>query len=394
MNPFQLKEDTKKILITIGIVILFIIGSQISIPDVYPLSSTSARGATDIVIMNNFSWFMLGATPCVFADMVLMILSSGVSPFFTRLKREGKSGQEKLRKVKYVLSALFSFAVGMIYIKNAQDAQTFLFVAKPETTAFWLSVGSIGMIYLSTIIDKKGIGHGMSFMILLTISRSIINSILYTLQATPVASHPFQAQYITTLIILGILGIYLFLMIQYDKKKHVIKVNDDNADSRFGESEIAFLYNSAGITPVFFTSILLSMSSGLFTIEDTTIATIVNCLLFYVIFAIMMLICTYLRIKPKQRAKKMEVQGLMIPNVLPGNDTYVYLRKETLITVAKATAFLIVCDVIMRLLVLIPCLYYFRVDTMTLLLLGVIVHQVWQTLQMMHFNQQPLPTLY
>ena len=178
------KDIRKRILFTLGCLFVFIIGTTIPVPGtqgalsglgIWELYNSITGGA-----LKNFSIFALGVMPYISASIITGILQMDIIPYFTELKDSGPAGRQKINQInRYLgiaLAFLQGFAMSFAFIKGA-GALTYL------KTALILTAGTAFLLWLGDQITQKGIGNGISLLIMAGIIATIPNMFIETFQA-------------------------------------------------------------------------------------------------------------------------------------------------------------------------------------------------------------------
>lgn len=378
------KEAKNRIYITLLCLFIFFIGMNIRVPGVRTLIDSNST--TNMFFNLNFSFFMLGITPFISGTIVTTILSSGLSPIFTKMKKTSTNGKDKLKIWKYFFTAIFAFLLSMLYIKEAQTNNTHLFINNPNLVSTYITIGSLIVTKISYYIEDKGIGNGVSILVLFMIVKNIISQILNAIARMGNNEYYLGSRFITVLFFIFIIALFIIVLFLFNRQKRKISVDDENSDNE-KQSQIAFAYNSAGIMPVYFTSILLLFLYKTLSLYNIQLNIFTESIIYYVVFAFLMMICSYLFISPKKRAKKMELQGLIIPGIEPGIETQRYLNKEIIKTVSISILFLIVIDVLLKILQSVSIYKYISIDMTTYLLLGIILTQLFHSFELLTIDR-------
>ena len=177
-NAVQMKDIRKRLLFTLSILIIFRIGSQVTVPGVnagaiqtfattgiFGLLNTFSGGA-----LSNFSLFSMGVSPYITASIVVQLLQMDILPTFVEWSKQGEVGRRKLNSATRYLTILigffqayaisFGFNVWSNYgLINNPGIKTFLMIA------LVLTAGSMFLTWLGDMITVKGIGNGVSVLI-------------------------------------------------------------------------------------------------------------------------------------------------------------------------------------------------------------------------------------
>ncbi|MFP4018422.1 MAG: preprotein translocase subunit SecY, partial [Bacteroidales bacterium] len=183
-NIWKIEDLKKRILFTLSILLIYRLGSFIVLPGIDPnqlsaLEQQTSEGVLGLLNMfsggafANASIFALGIMPYISASIVIQLLGIAV-PYFQRLQREGESGRRKINQITRYLTLAILVIQAPSYLKNLQ-------VQVPETafvlegSFFWISsviilaAGSMFIMWLGERITDRGIGNGISLIIMIGI---------------------------------------------------------------------------------------------------------------------------------------------------------------------------------------------------------------------------------
>ena len=177
-NIFSIEDLRIRILNTIGFLVVFRLGSFIVLPGVDPSKLGDAPegifGLIDTFLggaFSNASIFGLGIMPYISASIVLQLLTVGV-PYFQKLQKEGESGRKRINQITRVLTIAITVAQGIGYSTatilptGAVMVSTTLFMF---SSLVLLSAGTMFCMWLGEKITEKGIGNGISMLIMIGI---------------------------------------------------------------------------------------------------------------------------------------------------------------------------------------------------------------------------------
>ena len=181
-NIWKIEDLRKRIISTILLVLVYRVGSFVVLPGVDPLQLDALRSQTSGGLMqlldmfsggafSNASIFALGIMPYITASIVIQLLGM-VLPSFQKMQREGESGRMKLNQYTRYLTVLILMLQGPAYLVNLRVQMGAAF---PEGWAFLvvstivLAAGSMFIMWLGERITDRGIGNGISFIILIGI---------------------------------------------------------------------------------------------------------------------------------------------------------------------------------------------------------------------------------
>jgi preprotein translocase subunit SecY len=177
-NIFSIEDLRVRIVNTIGFLIIFRLGSFIVLPGVDASKLGSAPegifGLIDTFLggaFSNASIFGLGIMPYISASIVLQLLTVGV-PYFQKMQKDGESGRKRINQITRVLTIVITIAQGIGYVTatilptGAVMIDTSLFMF---SSLVLLSAGTMFCMWLGEKITEKGIGNGISMLIMIGI---------------------------------------------------------------------------------------------------------------------------------------------------------------------------------------------------------------------------------
>lgn len=339
------KKLIVKILITLGILILYKIGTMIQIPTVYNIEII---GSNNFLVMMNylsgsylgqFTILSLGLSPFITASIVIQLLGMGVIKPLERWKEEGEAGKKKTDRVTVILASILAIAEAIVLVYSfdksygmLKDSSIWGYIS----TAGILILGSLITIGMAHLITKKGIGNGSSLIIFAGIASRIGYDIFLTGQEildfsskiTGLKTIGLFSLYI--LFFLAIIGLIIFL----DKSVKKIKIQYSKESNEFAkkDSNIPIKVNLAGVIPVIFT---VSIMTGITFIGNYTNLGIFSQLGNYstvmgaIFYAVLILFFTRFYateiFNAETIAKNIKKGNAVIEGVLPGEDTRTYV---------------------------------------------------------------------
>ena len=168
------KDLRQRILFTLGALMIFVIGTSIRVPGTDEL--TSNLGFLELMNvmggggLKNFSIFALGVMPYITASIIMQLLQLDIIPYFSELEKEGPVGRQKINQITRYMGIVFAFVQGFAFsfvFFNASSAWEHLYIATI------LTAGTAFTLWLGDQITKKGIGNGMSLIIMAGIIKEL-----------------------------------------------------------------------------------------------------------------------------------------------------------------------------------------------------------------------------
>ncbi|WP_400164641.1 preprotein translocase subunit SecY [Brevibacillus sp. TJ4] len=357
-NIFRVGDLRRKILFTLMMLVVFRIGTFVPVPNVnvelfqqntnnlLGLLNTFSGGA-----LANFSIFAMGIMPYITASIIMQLLSMDVVPKLTQWAREGEVGRRKIATVtRYAtigLGLIQSVGMTIGFNNMAPGLLNDTSVGSYALIALTLTAGTAFMMWMGEQITEKGIGNGISILIVAGIVAGIPTAIttLYTSQFADPTQNIFFSILKIVLILLVILAIVVgvIFMQQGVRKIPVQYAKRVVGRKMFGgqSTHIPLKVNSAGVIPVIFAISLVMFPSTIaqFWVDPTGEGFAnwiynnfqVNAPLGMTLYAILIIGFTYfytfVQINPVQMAENMKKNGGYIPGIRPGKNTEVYISR-------------------------------------------------------------------
>jgi preprotein translocase subunit SecY len=337
-NIWQIEDLRKRILFTIGLIFIFRVGSYIMLPGVDPgLYKQAVEGSTGgglLGLINLFagggfsraSVFALGIMPYISASIAMQLLTIAV-PNFARLQKEGESGRRKINQYTRFLTVIvtaFQASGYYIYLKSMAEGPGGIDFITISNGTFWfvcmlmLTTGTLFTMWLGEKITDRGIGNGISFLIMVGIIASLPAALFneFTSRVNENSG-----------------GLVPFVLVQGTRRipvqyaKRIVGTRQYGGNRQF----IPLKINAAGVMPIIFAQALMfipgtiqqffpdTQSNFILQLNDFTSVT------YNVIYGFLIIIFTYfytaITINPTQMADDLKKNGGFIPGVKPGKRT-------------------------------------------------------------------------
>ena len=336
------KDLRKKIYFTFFALFVFKIGTAITVPGVdqnldmgfLELLNLMGGGA-----MQNFSIFALGVMPYITASIVMSLLQMGIVPYFTELSKQGTTGRNKLNQITRILGIILAFIQGYMF--------SFAFIENGTVTEYLevslvLTAGTAFLLWIGDQITMKGLGNGTSMIIMAGILASV--PYMFTeawsgLVDTATTQSMFLGVVSFIVFVLVYIGVILgVLYVQLAERRLPIQYANKSNNSTKQKSYLPFKINSAGVIPVIFASALISVPAlvaqfaknedwMLFVNKWLDLSSPTGLILFVLFVVLFSYFYTFVQIKPKEMAEKLNQNGGYIPGVRPGEETVNYVNK-------------------------------------------------------------------
>lgn len=360
-NIWTIEELRKRLLITVLLVLIYRLGCYVVLPGVSPeaikamSSFTNKTGMMQLLDMfsggafSQASIFALGIMPYITASIVIQLLGM-VLPSFQKMQREGESGRQKLTQYTRYLTVLILLLQAPAYLVNLQYqfAQA-THSAGIEVASFsvWtigyltiiLAAGSMFIMWLGERITDRGIGNGISFIILVGIIARLPSALLYefTSRLPGVSgSEGGLVMFVVEIVLLLAVTIGAVLLVQGTRKVPVQYAKRIVGNRQYGGARqyIPLKVNAAGVMPIIFAQAIMFIPITLvgFASDGSGFVqalTDINSFWYNLIFFLMIVAFTYfytaITVRPTQMAEDMKRNNGFIPGVKPGKKTAEYL---------------------------------------------------------------------
>lgn len=342
-NIFSIEELRIRILNTIGFLIIFRLGSFVVLPGVDPSQLTEDAGGI-FGLLNTFlggafsraSVFGLGIMPYISASIVLQLMTVAV-PYFQKLQKEGDSGRKKINQITRVLTIFICLAQSIGYLTATIPSEAivlenqFLFQISSMVI---LTAGTIFCMWLGEKITDKGIGNGISMLIMIGIISRLPASLWY--EVVEVKGLPGALLSILELVALFVVVMATVALVQATRRIPVQYAKQVVGNKVYGGQRqyIPLKVNSSGVMPIIFAQSLMflpALLAGIWSQESdiaqyigTTFSDIQSWqynLLFATLIILFTFFYTAITINPNQIADDMKRNGGFIPGIKPGKQT-------------------------------------------------------------------------
>ena len=338
-NPRN-KELQKRILFTFACLIVFKVGTAIVVPGIdQDALGTKSLGFLELMnvmgggALERFSIFALGVMPYITAQIIIQLLEMDIVPYFAELAKQGGTGRAKLNQITRIAGIALAFLQGYVYSFTYMSGGS---VIDYLGYSLILTAGTCVLLWLGDIMTQRGVGNGMSIIIMAGIISNLPNMFVQAwtglMDGTARGITLFVIYLIVYVVI--ILGIVFF---QLAERRIPVQYSNKQATSMGAQSYLPFKLNSAGVVPVIFASALLSIPSMIanFAKKEAFTAFVNKYLVtsvpvgfaLYVIFIFAFAyFYAFLQLKPKDMADNLQKNGGYIPGVRPGDDTLKYIN--------------------------------------------------------------------
>ncbi len=354
-NIWKIDELKNRILTTLGFLLVYRLGSFVVLPGVNPnylagLESQTSSGVMGLLDMfsggafSNASILGLGIMPYISASIVVQLLGM-VIPYFQRLQRDGESGRNKINQITRLLTVVILLLQAPAYIANLYYQlpgeafsmnRTFFTVA----STIILTAGTMFVMWLGEKITDRGIGNGISLIIMVGIIARLPHSLVAEFASKLSVNN--QDGGLVALLIEFVVLFFVFVgtiaLVQATRRIPVQYAKRIEGNKQYGgvRQYIPLKINAANVMPIIFAQALMFLPVTFlgFVNQDGSqgfAATFSDFTGFWynLVFAILIIVFTYfytaLIMNPQQMADDMKKNNGYIPGVKPGKKTAEYI---------------------------------------------------------------------
>ena len=342
---FAIEELRTRILNTLLFITIFRLGSYVALPGVEPdhlnVSTQGLLGLLDTFLGGAFSKasiFALGIMPYISASIAIQLLTMAL-PYFQKMQKEGESGRKKLNQITRVLTIVVTLVQGTAYLNTTVPDEALLVSRSMFTisSVFVLTAGTMFCMWLGERITDKGVGNGISMLIMIGIVSRFPGAIYKEFVSRGSGS--------ILLTVLEMVALYFVIMGAVMLTQAVRKIPIQYAKQVVGNrvmggqrQYLPLKMNAAGVMPIIFAQALMfipSLGASYFAEKSdfaSNVATIFanfTTWQYNLLFAVLIIIFTFfytaISVNPQQIADDMKRGGGFIPGVKPGQQTSEYI---------------------------------------------------------------------
>ena len=347
-NIWKIEDLRVRILNTLGFILIYRLGSYIVLPGVNSEALAQAhKGANEGIVglINIFaggafsraSVFGLGIMPYISASIVVQLLGMAL-PYFRKLQQGGESGRKKINQITRFLTVIITLCQAPGYIAS-QITNKAGVVTDPST--FWyiqsvliLVTGTMFVMWLGEKITDKGIGNGISLIIMIGIIARLPYAVTTEFASRVSEEGGGLIMLLIEMVLLLLVIIGSIMLVQGTRKIPVQFAKKIVGNKQYGgvRQYIPLKVNAAGVMPIIFAQaimfipITVAQASGSETVQGF-LAPMANHYGFWynLVFALLIIVFTYfytaITVNPNQMAEDMKKNGGFVPGVKPGKKT-------------------------------------------------------------------------
>jgi preprotein translocase subunit SecY len=340
-NIWTIEELRQRILTTLGLVLIYRLGSYVVLPGVNidALNAGNQNASGIVGLINMFaggaflraSIFGLGIMPYITASIIIQLLGMAV-PYFQKLQRDGESGRKRMNQLTRLLTIAVTAVQAPGYIAsikaNAPNAFPDISTSWWIQSIFILVTGTMFVMWLGERITDKGLGNGISLIIMIGIISRLPFAFLSELKSRT-SGNGGLIIFLIELVILLLVIIGSILLVQGTRRIPVQFAKKIVGNKQYGgvRQYIPLKVNAAGVMPIIFAQAIMFIPVAIVGFSGTSAGFFSDRYGFWYnfVFAVLIIAFTYfytaIMVNPNQLADDMKRNGGFIPGVKPGKKT-------------------------------------------------------------------------
>ena len=363
-NVWRITELKDRILLTLGLLLVYRFGAQVVLPGIDPTLLGGLTSSTDSGLLGllnaftggafaNASIFALGIMPYISASIVVQLMGLAI-PYLQKLQKEGESGRRKINQITRWLTIAICLvqAPGYLVSLPSLGIPTEAFLLGQSSVFYFSSIailvtGCIFAMWLGEKITDKGIGNGISLLIMVGIIARLPQSFLQEYSSRVTESNGGVIMILIELVVWLVI-ILLSIMLVMAVRKIAVQYarrsatgSYDTATAAGARQYIPLKLNASGVMPIIFAQAIMfvpSLIGGSGMLKDTAFGQWLQSqfsdifgLTYNIVFALLIIVFTYfytaITVPTNKMADDLKRGGGFIPGIRPGTDTSEYLDR-------------------------------------------------------------------
>jgi preprotein translocase subunit SecY len=347
-NIWRIEELKSRILLTLGLILVYRLGSFVVLPGVDSTKlvqgNTNSEGIVGLInifsggAFSNVSIFALGIMPYISASIVVQLLGMAI-PYFQKLQKEGESGRKKINQYTRFLTVIICALQAPGYL-SAYVLGTYPGAVADQGTFWWISsvliliTGTMFVMWLGEKITDKGIGNGISLIIMIGIIAGLPFAIVAEFGARIEGAGGGLIMLLVEIVILALIIIATIMLVQGTRRVPVMMAKKIVGNKQYGGTRnyIPLKVNAAGVMPIIFAQAIMFLPAMIYQAVNEGAGGFLSDpygFWYNLLFAILIIAFTYfytaIMHNPNQIADEMKRNGGFIPGVTPGKKTAEFL---------------------------------------------------------------------
>ncbi|WP_300434113.1 preprotein translocase subunit SecY [Christiangramia sp.] len=358
-NIWKIEELKNRILVTLGLLLVYRFGAQVVLPGIDAAQLSNLANQTDSGLLgllnaftggafSNASVFALGIMPYISASIVVQLMGIAI-PYLQKLQKEGESGRKKINQITRWLTIAITLVQGPGYIYNlfaTLPSEAFMLgdnITFVVSSVIILTTGTIFAMWLGEKITDKGIGNGISLLIMVGIIATLPQAFIQEF-----ASRVFESNGGLVMILIELVIWFAIIMasvmlvmavrqipVQYARRS----ASGGYEKNVFGSRQyIPLKLNASGVMPIIFAQAIMFIPVAVAGLSDSDTAQGVTAAFqnifgfwYNLVFALLIIIFTYfytaITVPTNKMADDLKRSGGFIPGIRPGSETSEYLDR-------------------------------------------------------------------
>jgi preprotein translocase subunit SecY len=416
-NIFKIEDLRARLLYTFGIILLYRLGKYVTLPGIDPAQLANLHRQTQSGLMglldmfsggafSQASIFALGIMPYISASIVVQLLGI-VFPYFQKLQKEGESGRRKMNQyTRYLTIAVLVLQAPTYLVNLSHTLPSSAFILSGTfftmSSVIILTAGTMFVMWLGEKITDKGIGNGISLIIMIGIVARMPSNFVFE-AGTRMNGAGGAIALIVEILFLFVVVLGVILLVQGTRRVPVQYARRIVGNKQYGgvRQYIPLKVNAAGVMPIIFAQAIMMLPmiiAGYTNSGSGFVVAFSNMYGFWynLVTAILIIVFTYfytaITINPVQMAEDMKKNGGFIPGIKPGRKTVEFLDTIMSRITFPGSIFLAIVAIMPSLAVksgVTPQFAQFYGGTSLLILVGVILdtlQQIESHLLMRHYD--------
>ncbi len=352
-NIYKIEDLRLRIGTTLFLILIYRLGSFVSLPGIDPAQLQNLQKQTSdglLGLINMFSGgafgkasiFALGIMPYISASIVIQLMGIAV-PYFQRLQKEGESGRRKINQITRYLTVIILIPQASAYLANlnvqlpdSAFAMTGIWFTIPSIVI--LTAGSMFVLWLGERITDKGIGNGISLIIMIGIIARLPQAVVQEFASRINQQGGGLVMFLVEFVILFVVFMASILLVQGTRRIPVQYAKRIVGNKQYGgvRQYIPLKVNAAGVMPIIFAQAIMMVPITIVGVANSenlrgVAAALSNItgvwynLLQFLLVVAFTYFYTAITINPTQMAEDMKKNGGFIPGVKPGKRTVEFL---------------------------------------------------------------------
>ena len=343
------KEIRKRIIFTLAMLLIYRLGTVIPVPNVDHVKLSSQMEPNSLLEMmsvlgggqlQSFSVFSLGVGPYITASIIIQLLSMDIIPSLSELAKSGKQGQLQMDKITRYLGVVLGYAQAITLMNVYKQ----VLIDTTWSSFFYMGTimvaGTMFLLWLGDQITSKGVGNGVSLIIMAGIISSMPTSYL-AVWSTLVSGTAYSLKGILSFGLFALMNLAIIVLVIYMsqavRKITIQYTSSSGAPRGRNMNHLPLKINSASVVPVIFAGAIIqapiialsyiNQKSKLFIFLNkyVTLSSPTGILIYAILIFFFTFFYTHLTVDPEKISEDFGKNNSYIPGVRPGKDTMRYI---------------------------------------------------------------------